>query len=49
MPLICVKCDKEIKPGAEVDFVYAGDEDEPRIVTTDDTIVIHKTCPKQDA
>lgn len=44
--LICEKCNKEIKPGTQVDYVTPESDDEQRIFTEEDILIFHKKCPE---
>jgi hypothetical protein len=43
--LLCTKCGQPIRPGDQVDFVFAG-EGEPRIIVDDEVLFAHVTCPE---
>lgn len=42
--LVCARCGEEILPGMQVDYVYGGDDPEPRIVMSDELILVHERC-----
>jgi hypothetical protein len=45
-PLMCPRCDKEIKPGDKVSFVTPDPTEERRIFTEDEMVIYHEVCPE---
>lgn len=49
-PLICARCEQEIRPGDMVEFVGTDLDtldvgEHGRILSSDDVLVVHATCP----